>query len=162
MIKFSSLLQNAATPEKCWQVLESYTRTLVGVKLFTVMTVDMAKLLAERAYTNDAKAYPVSGTKPITLDRWFDVVHRQQKMFVANTIVEIAEVFPDYETIISLRCGSVVNLPVIINSELVATINLLHEERYYTPKRVELIASQLSEPSRLAYLRACKLRPVIN
>ena len=118
--------------------------------------------MARRDFSSDPIAYPTSGTKPITLDRWFDVVHRQQKIFVANTINEIADVFPDYEKIRSLGCSSVVNLPVIIEDELVATINFLHEEHYYTPERVRLIAGQLSEPAKLTYLRARSLSPVIN
>jgi hypothetical protein len=150
---------NAATPEQCWRALQDFAESLVGFRLFTVMTVDMPKLLACRAYTNNPIDYPVSGTKPITMDRWFDIVHRQQKMFVANTISEIAEVFPDHEKIWSLGCGSVVNLPVIIEDKLVATINLLHEEHYYTAARANLISSQLAEPSRFAYLRAIDLTP---
>jgi GAF domain len=150
-------LNAAATSEQCWQALHELAQSLVGSKLFTVMTVDMAKLLARRAFTSDAQVYPVSGTKPITLDRWFDVVHHQKKTFVANTIGEIADVFPDHEKIWALGCGSVVNLPIIVEEELVATVNLLHEEHYYTPARVELLETQLSKPSRLAYLRERQL-----
>lgn len=128
--------------------------SVVGVRLFTVMTVDMPNLLARRAYSNRPQDYPVSGTKPITVDAWFDLVHRQQKIFVANTIDEIAMVFPDHEKIWSLGCGSVVNLPVILDGELKATINMLHEENHYTSERVKRIAEQLTEPARLAYRRA--------
>lgn len=162
MLEFEKLILNAKAPEACWSVLQTYANALVGVRLFTVMTVDMPKLLARREFSSDAVSYPVSGTKPVTIDRWFDVVHRQQKVFVANTILELADVFPDYEKIRSLGCSSVVNLPVIIENELVATINFLHEEHYYTPERVRLIAGQLSEPAKLAYLRARSLSPVIN
>jgi hypothetical protein len=156
-MKFDSFFEGAETPEQCWRALQDFAETRVGVKLFTVMTVDMPKLLARRAYTNNPSAYPVSGTKPIVIDRWFDVVHRQKTVFVANTIAEIADVFPDHEKIWALGCGSVVNLPVIIDDELVATINMLHVEDYYTQARVDLIISQLTEPARLAYLRAMHL-----
>jgi hypothetical protein len=156
-LRFDHALNAATESEQCWQALHQLADTLVGVKLFTVMTVNMPKLLACRAFTSNSLAYPVSGTKPITLDRWFDVVHRQQKIFAANTIAEIAEVFPDHEKIWALGCGSVVNLPLIINSDMVATINMLHEEHYYTPRRIELIQSQISEPACLAYLRSLTL-----
>jgi hypothetical protein len=162
MMMSDTFLKDAATPEQYWRILQHRSEILVGVKLFTVMTVDMEKLLARRVYTNNPTSYPCSGTKPITLDVWFDVVHRQQRIFVANTIAEIAKVFPDHEKIWSLGCGSVVNLPVIVEGELVATVNLLHEEHYYTPERVHLISSELSEPSRLAYSRTRALDPLIN
>jgi hypothetical protein len=150
-LKFERVLNAATGAEQCWQALLELTEAVVGVRLFTVMTVDMPKLLACRAFTSNSLAYCVSGTKPITLDRWFDLVHRQRKMFIANTIAEIAEVFPDHEKISALGCGSVVNLPIVVENELVATINMLHEEHYYTPARIELIQTQLAEPSLRAY-----------
>jgi hypothetical protein len=66
-------------------------------------------------------------------------------------------VFPDHEKIWSLGCGSVVNLPVIIDNDLVATINLLHQEQHYTPARVDLISLQLSQPAHSSYLRVNQL-----
>jgi hypothetical protein len=158
-VDFENFINIATTAEQCWQCLHLATEKLVGVKLFTVTTVDMAKLLASRVYSSNPTAYPVSGTKPITIDKWFDIVHRQQRMFVANTIADIAALFPDHELISSLGCGSVVNVPVIVEGELAATINLLHQEHYYTPARVNLIASHLSAPSLRAYVRAKELPP---
>ena len=81
-------------------------------------------------------------------------VAHSSKLFVANTIADIAKVFPDHEKIWSLGCGSVVNLPVIIEGQLAATINMLHEEHYYSPARVELIERHLSLPARRACLAA--------
>lgn len=151
---FIDILKRAHSPEDCWRGLEQFARSVVDVRLFTVMTVDMPKLLARRAYSNMPLEYPVSGTKPITIDAWFEIVHGQKKMFVANTIVDIAKVFPDHEKIRALGCGSVVNLPVIIDDELVATINLLHEEHYFTPERVTRVAAQLTTPAEMAYHQA--------
>ena len=42
----------------------------------------------------------------------------------------------------------------IIEGQLAATINMLHEERYYDPTRVELIEKHLSEPAQRACLAA--------
>ena len=134
-----------------WAALQNLFADIVGYKLFTVMTVDMKKLEAARVFTSHPVDYPVSGTKPIHMDMWFDVVHRQQKLFVANTIKDIAKVFPDYEKIWALGCGSVVNVPVVIKGALVATINILHAENYYTADRIAIIEKNLRESSRHAY-----------
>jgi hypothetical protein len=141
-------------PYKALQVL---TDAVVGARLFTVMTVDMQSELAGRVYTSHPEDYPVSGTKPIHYDDWFDIVHRQRRPFVANTIKDIAKVFPDHETIWSLGCGSVINLPVEIGGELVATINLLDVEHYYIDERVARAVSTLSLPGKLAYLATLRL-----
>jgi hypothetical protein len=136
LASFTQSLSQAATAERAYDALSALFQEVVGFKLFTVMTVDMEALLARRAYTNRPNAYPTSGTKPITFDRWFEQVHTRHETFVANTLADIATVFGDYELIGELGCGSVVNLPVLIKGELVATINILHEEQFYTPEQV--------------------------
>ena len=40
-------------------------------------------------------------------------------------------VFADHELILSLGCGSVLNLPVTENNQTLGTINLLHEAGWY-------------------------------
>jgi GAF domain-containing protein len=118
------------------------------------MSVDMAAELARRAYTSDPANYPTSGTKPIRYDSWFDIVHKQRQYFVANTIEDIAKVFPDYELINSLGCQSVVNMPVVIGGELIGTVNMLDVEGHYTPERVQMIRDVLAVPAKLAALVA--------
>ncbi len=156
MPNFDHSLEQAVSSQQCWKALQDLYGAVVGHRLFTVMTVDMPRQEACRAYTSHPVEYPVSGTKPIRFDAWFDVVHRQQRMFTAGTIEEIAAVFPDHEKIWSMGCGSVVNVPVIVDGALAATINILHAEHHYTPERLRLIERHLVEPSWRAYRAACK------
>jgi hypothetical protein len=157
---FDRTITGAAQPDECWRALQNLTAAFAGFKLFTVMTVDLTNKVARRAYSSHPADYPVSVTKPIHYDSWFEIVHKQHKLFVANTIADIAKVFPDHEKIWSLGCGSVVNLPVIIEEQLAATINMLHEEHYYSPVRVEFIERHLSLPARRACLAALAVRRV--
>ncbi len=118
------------------------------------MTVDLAHGLARRAYSSHPMDYPVSGTKPIERNAWFDIVHGEKRTFVANRIAEIAMVFPDHQKIWAMGCGSVVNLPVVLDGELAATINLLHEEHYYNDARVAAMVRYLAQPAALACRKA--------
>ena len=154
LAEFGHAIAGAAQPDECWKALKNLTGVVAGFELFTVMTVDMVHEVARRAYSSHPVEYPVSGTKPIHYDSWFETVHTQHKLFVANTIADIAKVFADHEKIWSLGCGSVVNLPVIIEGQLAATMNMLHEEHYYSPARVELIERYLSLPAKRACLAA--------
>jgi len=147
LTQFEQALSAAVTPDQAYDALCDLTKALVGVKLFTVMTVDMKTELARRAYTSDPENYPTSGTKPITRNSWFAIVHDLHECFVANTIDDIAAVFPDYELINSLGCQSVVNLPIVISGTLAATVNILHEEGYYTEERVHCAKELLALPS---------------
>jgi hypothetical protein len=144
---FDAELAPATTPDAAYAALHRLADAAVGVRLFTVMTVDMAAGLPRRAYSSDLDSYPTTGTKPIEMNAWFEVVHDRQEMFVANTLAEIAKVFPDHELIGSLGCGSVVNLPVLRAGQLVATVNLLDAEGYYSSDRVERSRAELTLPA---------------
>jgi hypothetical protein len=153
---FDQALDNAVSSQQCWEALQDLYGAIVGHRLFTVMMVNMQKKEACRAYSSHPVEYPVSGTKPVLFDAWFDVVNRQQRMFIANTIEEIAAVFPDHEKIRSLGCGSVVNVPVIVDGALAATINILDAEHHYTSERLALVEQHLVWPSWRAYWAAGK------
>jgi len=146
---FENAISNARDSTAVWQALREFSLAVAGHKLFTVMTVDMEAGLARRAYSDHPVEYPASGTKPVHRDAWFDIVHGQRRSFSANTIAEIAAVFPDHELIASLGCGSVWNLPVVLKGELVATINMLHVPHHYTPHLVAAAQTQLSIPAQL-------------
>lgn len=148
---FDAALAGMRHADDAWQALRVLAETLVGAKLFTVLTVDWANERAGRVFTSHPEAYPVAGTKPIVRNAWFDVVHRERRMYVANSIEEMRPYFPDHETIAGLGCGSIINLPVTVAGEMVATINLLHEEHFYTPARVARTAA-LNLPAKAAYL----------
>ena len=134
---FVTALASEGQPAKAFEALEALTKKLVGVKLFTVMTSNGKAKTSERVYSNMPDAYPVSGTKPYHDDVWTDITLRDQQIFVANTIDDIAKVFDDYELIRSLGCESVINVPVVIDGAVLGTINCLHEAGFYTPDRVE-------------------------
>jgi hypothetical protein len=157
LTEFDRTLAAATSAQDVWRLLSDLARAVAGHRLFTVMTVDLPAGLARRAYTSHPTEYPVSGAKPIHRDRWFDIVHGERRCFVANTIREIAEVFPDHELIASLGCGSVVNLPIVLGGELAATINMLDVEHHYDPGRVAAIQQHLTDPARRAYELAAKL-----
>lgn len=148
---FDRAIATMADGDAAWQALRALAEQLVGAKLFTVMTVDWANERAGRVFTSHPEAYPVSGTKPITYDDWFEIVHRKRQTYVANSLAEMSDHFYDRDTINALGCQSVVNLPIEVAGEMVGTVNLLHEAGYYTPERlggVELLAL----PAKTAYL----------
>jgi hypothetical protein len=154
--RFSTSIGAARTSDEVWSLLQDLTRELPGHKLFTVMTVDMEAGLARRAFTSHPREYPASGTKPIERNSWFDIVHGQRRSFVANSIEDIAAVFPDHALIASLGCGSVFNLPVVLQDDLVATINMLAEPGHYTPERVREAEAFLKLPASLCCALAAR------
>lgn len=108
----------------------------LGTRLFTVTVQDEAQGLARRAYTSHPVEYPVSGTKPLTRDGWYDQCIGGQQTFVANTTPEFAKYFFDHALITSLGLGSCINIPVVSGGQVLGTVNLLAEEQHFTPARL--------------------------
>ena len=150
---FDAALARATTPPEVWTALCALGRATVPAKLFTVMQIDNVREVAGRVFTSDPVAYPVSGTKPFRYGDWFDQVHKRKEPFVANTLADIAKVFPDHELIGSLGCGSVVNLAIEIGGKVVGTVNMLDAEQAYDPATVTQ-AMHLRLPAKAAWLAA--------
>lgn len=153
LVEFRAAIADDIEGDAPWRALQGLAQETVGCKLFTVTTVDLEANVARRLYTNMAEAYPVSGTKPITVDPWFELVVQGRKLFVANTLDEIANHFPDWELIGSLGCGSCVNMPVAVGGTVLGTVNMLDEEQHFTLERVALI-EHLQVPAIAAFLAA--------
>ena len=147
--RFDAAIAEARSSTDVWKALEDLARAVIGHELFTVMTVDMKENVARRAYSDHPAEYPTSGTKPITPNAWFDIVHGERRSFIANTIEDIAKLFPDHELIASMGLGSVWNLPVVLGGELVATINMLDEPHHYGADAVTKALPLLSVPAKL-------------
>jgi hypothetical protein len=109
----------------------------LGTRLFTITLLDTAAGLARRAYSSDAVAYPVSGTKPLTRDGWYAACITGRRVFVANTVPEFALYFTDHALITSLGLASCINIPVFEGSgPVLGTVNLLAEEQHFNPTRL--------------------------
>lgn len=113
----------------------------LGTRLFTVTVQDQAAGLARRAYTSHPVEYPVSGTKPLTHDGWYDQCIGARQVFVANTTPEFARYFFDHALITSLGLGSCINIPIFaadgaVPGPVLGTVNLLAEEHHFTPQKL--------------------------
>jgi len=130
---FASILEEQNQPQPAFDALEKLVDKTIGVKLFTLMEIDRAKGVA------------------IQQNEWTEIVQVRHETFVANTIDEIAKVFPDHELIQSLGCESCLNLPIVIDGMVIGTLNCLHEAGHYTAARVAA-AETLKQAGAIAFL----------
>ena len=125
----------AATPGQPTVLFDAVERALghvIGHKLFTILEVDLEMGDLERLYTNMAEAYPVKGRKAMGPTPWGEWVLDGKRPYLGRTREDIRWAFYDHELIESLGCGSVINLLVMYDGTLLGTVNMLHEEGYYT------------------------------
>ncbi len=152
------LTRAASAPESAYAALGRMAHSHVGARLFTLMEFDAATGEGRRFYSNMPEAYPVSGRKPMPPTSWSETVIGNKETFAANSIEEIAKVFPDYKLIRSLGCGAVLNIPVVSGGEVLGTINCLHGTGAYGPEQIEA-ADDLKLPGLFCFLieQACSL-----
>tara|TARA_B110000438_G_C15576822_1_gene547815 strand:- start:315 stop:800 length:486 start_codon:yes stop_codon:yes gene_type:complete len=136
--RFSDLASDA-TSSQLFAELHSMCDTLVGVKLFTCSSFDFVTGKAERIYTSDPEAYPLTGLKNIVPNRWTELVIDSRKPFLAKNISELRDIFSDHEKIEDLGLGAAINLPIFLSNRLLGTLNLLHENGYYSELDVRLL-----------------------
>lgn len=146
-----AMAKREGQPKAVYDALFALASDVVGAKLFTLMSFDFESGVAARFFSNMPHAYPVSGTKPVNTTDWAQRVLHERRIFVANDIDGIAEVFDDHQLIKSLGCESVINVPVVIGGEVVGTINLLHEAGHFGPGRIEA-AEALKLPAAVCFL----------
>lgn len=161
MTDFTKAIASTDQPMATFKALEALVDKTIGVKLFTLMEVDNVRGVARRNYSNMPDAYATSGEKPIQDNSWTEQVQGRHETFVANSIEEIAAVFPDHELIQSLGCESCINLPIVVNERVIGTLNCLHDAGHFTPERVGA-AESLKQAGALAFLLEAYLKKEAN
>ncbi|WP_421761380.1 GAF domain-containing protein [Devosia sp.] len=134
---FADALASYQTERDVGLALHQLAVATVGAKLFT-MTADNPKGgYVRRVYSSDETAYPVLGTKPIVFDENYRKMTEERFVYVVNSVEAMRADFPDLDLIVSLGCGSAINMPIVAGGEMLGSVNLLDAEGFYTLERVE-------------------------
>jgi len=109
-----------------------------GCELMTASVYDIPNMRSRRVFSDDPKAYPVGNFKRLDRNLYFEKVIVGNKHFSSTTIEEIAEVFFDWEKIRDLGFESNLNIPAVVNGQVIGSVNLLAKKGHYTSERVEM------------------------
>ncbi len=123
------------TPDETFAALHRAADAACGVRLFTVTILDRDAGLACRTYSSHPEDYPVTGTKPMVQNAWAEQVIVRGESFVANETAAFSPFFSDHALINALGCEAAMNIPVMRDGQVVATVNLLDAEGHFTPER---------------------------
>lgn len=127
-------LAGTSGPDALFAELHRMCDSAVGAALFTCSRFDLKAGQAERIYTSDPAAYPLTGLKDIVPNRWTKTVLDGRQPFLSESIEGLRDVFPDHEKIEGLGLGAAINLPAFVNGQLLGTANLLAPDHAYTPE----------------------------
>ena len=145
-------LAQAGQPHALFFALDRAMGATLGHRLFTVLRYHPEAQESERLYTNQGAAYPVGGRKAVRPTPSTARVFGEKRPYIGRTAADIRASFADAETILSLGCESVLNLPVVFAGRVRGTINLLHEAGWYDEGDLPLglVFAALAVPGYLA------------
>jgi GAF domain-containing protein len=138
LARVARALSETDQPRALFTALDRATADTIGHKLFTLMIFHADAGETERVYTNQPGPYPVGGRKHFAETPWSRSLLRDGRPYVGRTAQDIRDVFFDHELILSLGCASVLNVPIVWRRRVLGTMNLLHEERWYSDDDVPL------------------------
>jgi hypothetical protein len=104
---------------------------IIGHRLFTVMAYHPGSIQVERLYSSNPSAYPVGGRKDKKDTAWGRRVLDAGEPFLGTGPDDIRAHFDDYERILGLGLGSILNMPVVHGGRVLGTMNLTHEAGHY-------------------------------
>lgn len=148
---FADALATYRSEHDVGAALHRLAEATVGARLFTMTADNPAGGYVRRVYSSDEAAYPVLGTKPIVFDETYRKMTEERFVYVVNTVEAMRADFPDLNLIVSLGCGSAINMPIVAGGEMLGSVNLLHAEGWFTPERVEA-AKLLTAPAIACFL----------
>ncbi|MCW2132356.1 GAF domain-containing protein [Arthrobacter sp. VKM Ac-2550] len=138
-----------STPFNTFDDIYQAARSEVGVRLFTVSAIADNGTAMARVYTTHPDVYPVGGKKTFSEDtdpQWLQHVIEDQQPFMGKDKEAVRAFFFDYETIESLGCGAIINVPVISDGKTVGSMNFLDTEGSYNQVSLQ-VAVQIAERS---------------
>lgn len=130
----SAAIRDPSQPEILYQIIDRALNELVGYKLLTILRLRGDRLY--RMHTSDLAKYPVGGFKSIANDAWLKAMLSAGVPIISPNPELVQQRFFDHETIFSLGCGSVMNVPVVGPTGTLGSLNLLHELDWFESKHV--------------------------
>jgi hypothetical protein len=122
-----------------FRAVDSALQRLVGHRLLTVLVYHDAGALATRLYSSDPATYPEGATDPVASPAWADQVLHWGLPFVGHRAEELASVFAHHERLILLGLGSVVNMPLRWQGQVLGSVNMLDAPGRYAHLDIDLV-----------------------
>ena len=124
--------------------LDNILNDFIGHKLFTILKFDKINSKLERIHTSNPREYPLQGKKDVIRNFWQVQVLEKGIVYIGYNSQDIKNSFSDFDLIKKLGCSSVLIIPVKSGDNIKGSVNLLHEESWYSNNHVKIAQSLVS------------------
>ena len=141
-------LQNLKSQNKesglIFNSLDNILNDFIGHKLFTILKFDKINSKLERIYTSNPREYPLQGKKDVIRNFWQVQVLEMGVVYIGYNFQDIKNSFADFDLIEKLGCRSFMIIPVKSGDNIMGSVNLLHEESWYSDNDVKIAQKLVS------------------
>ena len=124
--------------------LDNILNDFIGHKLFTILKFDKINSKLERIYTSNPREYPLQGKKDVIRNFWQVQVLEMGVVYIGYNSQDIKNSFADFDLIEKLGCRSFMIIPVKSGDNIMGSVNLLHEESWYSDNDGKIAQSFVS------------------
>ena len=124
--------------------LDNILNDFIGHKLFTILKFDKINSKLERIYTSNPREYPLQGKKDVIRNFWQVQVLEMGVVYIGYNSQDIKNSFADFDLIEKLGCRSFMIIPVKSGDNIMGSVNLLHEESWYSDNDVKIAQNLVS------------------
>ena len=124
--------------------LDNILNDFIGHKLFTILKFDKINSNLERVYTSKPREYPLQGKKDVIRNFWQVQVLEMGVVYIGYNSQDIKNSFADFDLIEKLGCRSFMIIPVKSGDNIMGSVNLLHEESWYSDNDVKIAQNLVS------------------
>jgi len=121
-------------PQEIFRAVHAVAANAIGFKLLTITCYDAQRHEVERVYTNMPDIYPLGGRKKKQGTAWAKQILEDLKPFRAEDAQGIRAAFDDHAVMAGMGLGSILNIPIAYDGICVGTMNLTHQEGWYTSR----------------------------
>jgi GAF domain len=135
----ATVLQESDQPGATLRLLDRCLDELVGHKLFTVLLYRPLLGVAVRLYSSKPDLFPATGAKALDEAPTMKAVLTGGRPYIGKTPQDIKRDFPDHEKIFALGCGSILNVPICWQGDVLGQINILNRAGHFDEGHLAIV-----------------------
>lgn len=133
----------------------------VQPKLLTVLAPGPGGHNLQRLYSSDPVNFPLSPADEVVSSPWFRKLFVDRETIVANDPESILSWLPDWQSLIDMGHGSLVNMPLITAGKAIGLINVMAATGHFQSNRVDALKRE-APLAALAVMTALSVIPAVS
>jgi GAF domain-containing protein len=112
--------------------LDRVIQEVFGHKLFTILQYIPQDGAVQRVYSSNPAVYPPGGRKQKADTAWGREVLDGGRAMISHNAEDIRRNFPDFEAILGLGIGGMINVPILWGGTVIGSMNVSHDAGHFS------------------------------